>query len=150
MEIYKFRCKGCGSTKCEKVNENILRCIYCGEYEEIVFPKETKEKEIMKSKTEEQNFNKDEPKTSPSDQNFKETKTQKKDNLALISALEKLIICAVFGIIGIHKFMEGKVFIGVLYACTFGLFGIGWIIDCIKCVCRFLSESLKYLGGENG
>ena len=136
MEIYKFRCKGCGSTKCEKVNENILRCIYCGEYEEIVFPKETKEKEIMISKTEEQNF--------------KETKTQKKDNLALISALEKLIICAVFGIIGIHKFMEGKVFIGVLYACTFGLFGIGWIIDCIKCVCRFLSEGLKYLGGENG
>lgn len=31
-----------------------------------------------------------------------------------------------------HKFYEGKVFMGILYLCTVGLFGIGWIIDLIS------------------
>lgn len=30
-----------------------------------------------------------------------------------------------------HKFYEGKVFMGIIYLCTLGLFGIGWIIDLI-------------------
>ena len=28
-----------------------------------------------------------------------------------------------------HKFYEGKFGMGILYLCTMGLFGIGWIID---------------------
>lgn len=28
-----------------------------------------------------------------------------------------------------HKFYEGKFGMGILYLCTLGLFGIGWIID---------------------
>lgn len=39
--------------------------------------------------------------------------------------------CLFGGWFGLHKFMEGKTGIGVLYLCTLGLFGIGWIIDCI-------------------
>lgn len=31
-----------------------------------------------------------------------------------------------------HKFYEGKVGMGILYLCTVGLFGIGWIIDLIS------------------
>lgn len=31
-----------------------------------------------------------------------------------------------------HKFYEGKVGMGILYLCTFGLLGIGWIIDLIS------------------
>lgn len=31
-----------------------------------------------------------------------------------------------------HKFYEGKTGMGILYLCTFGLFGIGWIIDLIS------------------
>lgn len=31
-----------------------------------------------------------------------------------------------------HKFYEGKTGLGILYLCTVGLFGIGWIIDIIS------------------
>lgn len=31
-----------------------------------------------------------------------------------------------------HKFYEGKVGMGILYLCTCGLFGIGWIIDLVS------------------
>ena len=38
-------------------------------------------------------------------------------------------MCLFGGYIGLHKFYEGKTGMGVLYLCTLGLFGIGWIID---------------------
>lgn len=31
-----------------------------------------------------------------------------------------------------HKFYEEKIGMGILYLCTMGLFGIGWIIDLIS------------------
>lgn len=41
------------------------------------------------------------------------------------------ILCLFLGAIGIHKFYEGKVGMGILYIFTVGLFGIGWLIDLI-------------------
>lgn len=40
-----------------------------------------------------------------------------------------LLLC-IFTICG-HKFYEGKTGMGILYLCTMGLFGIGWIIDIV-------------------
>ncbi|MGN1135794.1 MAG: NINE protein [Oscillospiraceae bacterium] len=40
-------------------------------------------------------------------------------------------LCLFLGEFGIHKFYEGKIILGILYLCTGGLFGIGWILDCI-------------------
>ncbi len=45
-----------------------------------------------------------------------------------------LLLC-IFTICG-HKFYEGKVGMGILYLCTLGLFGIGWIIDIITLAMR--------------
>lgn len=42
------------------------------------------------------------------------------------------IICLLFGCFGVHKFREHQVGMGVLYLFTVGLFGIGWIVDCIQ------------------
>lgn len=42
-----------------------------------------------------------------------------------------LILCILLGYFGAHKFYEGKTGMGILYVCTLGLFGIGWIADII-------------------
>lgn len=40
-------------------------------------------------------------------------------------------LCLFLGFFGAHKFYEGKGGMGILYLCTAGLFGIGWIVDLI-------------------
>ena len=41
------------------------------------------------------------------------------------------LLCLFLGVIGGHKFYEGKIIMGILYLFTCGLFGIGVIIDLI-------------------
>lgn len=45
-------------------------------------------------------------------------------------------LCLFLGYFGAHKFYEGKPGVGLLYLFTFGLFGIGWFIDCIVLLCK--------------
>lgn len=40
-----------------------------------------------------------------------------------------LLLCVFLGVFGAHKFYEGKILMGILYLFTFGVFGIGVIID---------------------
>ena len=40
-----------------------------------------------------------------------------------------LILCIFLGWLGVHKFYEGKSGMGLVYLFTFGLGGIGWLID---------------------
>ncbi len=46
------------------------------------------------------------------------------------------LLCLFLGAIGAHKFYEGKVGMGILYLFTGGLFGIGWLVDCIILLCK--------------
>lgn len=41
------------------------------------------------------------------------------------------LLCLFLGILGFHRFYVGKIFTGIIYLCTGGLFGIGVLIDCI-------------------
>lgn len=45
-------------------------------------------------------------------------------------------LCLFLGYLGAHKFYEGKAGMGILYLFTCGLFGIGWIIDCISLLAK--------------
>ncbi|MEE5991847.1 MAG: TM2 domain-containing protein [Oscillospiraceae bacterium] len=43
-----------------------------------------------------------------------------------------LLLCIVGGWFGAHKFYEGKIGMGIVYACTVGLCMFGWIADIIS------------------
>ena len=41
------------------------------------------------------------------------------------------LLCLFFGVFGAHRFYVNKVGSAILYICTMGLFGIGWLIDLV-------------------
>lgn len=40
-------------------------------------------------------------------------------------------LCLFLGVLGIHKFYEGRILLGILYLCTAGIGGVGVVIDLI-------------------
>ena len=48
-----------------------------------------------------------------------------------LSRTVALILCVLFGFIGVHRFYSGSIGLGVLYLFTAGLWGIGTFIDFI-------------------
>ena len=58
--------------------------------------------------------------------------------------MTELIICILLGWLGIHKFIEGKTKLGLVYLFTCGLFGIGWLIDIIICLNKVISSKNRY------
>lgn len=45
-----------------------------------------------------------------------------------------LLLCVFLGIFGAHKFYLGKFGVGLVYIFTYGLFGIGWLIDLVTLI----------------
>ena len=48
------------------------------------------------------------------------------------SRIVALILCFLLGEFGVHYFYVGKIGAGILYLCTFGLFGFGWLVDIVR------------------
>lgn len=42
-----------------------------------------------------------------------------------------LLLCLLFGTFGVHRFYLGKIGTGFLYLCTYGLFGVGYVVDLV-------------------
>ena len=53
------------------------------------------------------------------------------------------LVCLFGGFLGLHKFIERKVGLGILYLLTGGLFGIGWLIDTIVYACKLFEKKPK-------
>ena len=47
-------------------------------------------------------------------------------------AVVKFLLCFFLGIFGAHYFFERRFILALIYLFTWGLFGIGWFIDCIR------------------
>ena len=52
-----------------------------------------------------------------------------------------LILCIFLGVFGVHRFYVGKVKSGILYLCTLGVFGVGWIYDIFNIVNNLFTDS---------
>lgn len=55
----------------------------------------------------------------------------------------EIIIVILFGWLGVHKFIQKKTGLGILYLLTFGLCGIGWIVDIIKAILKYKNQNQK-------
>lgn len=96
-------CKFCGS----KIPEDAVMCTHCG-----------RQVEQLKSEQPQVVVN--------------NTNVNKNTNTIHGGAKNKwvaLLLCLFLGFLGGHKFYEGKILLGIVYLCTFGLFGIGVFID---------------------
>lgn len=60
------------------------------------------------------------------------------------SRLAALILCAVLGVLGVHRFYAGKIGTGLLWLFTGGFFGIGYIIDIISIATGSFTDSSGY------
>jgi restriction system protein len=43
-----------------------------------------------------------------------------------------MLVVIFLGFLGVHRFCVGKIFTGIIWLLTMGLFGIGWIVDIIQ------------------
>lgn len=123
MDFYKYKCSDCGSTRFEKV-DNGYKCKYCGNIQDIIRVDEKDTKKDVHEETKSQTSQEDKEQNSGSIVLTKQSR----------SALISLLICVFGGWFGLHKFLKGEIFWGIIYAVTGGLFGIGYVLDIIKCV----------------
>lgn len=111
-EIKTKYCKYCG----EKIPEDAVMCTYCGRQVEEL--KANNPNIVINNTNTNTNTN-----NNINRNGYAYNGRPKNKWIALL-----LCIFTVFG----HKFYEGKIGMGILYLFTFGLFGIGWIIDIIS------------------
>ncbi len=60
------------------------------------------------------------------------------------SRMKAVLICLFLGEFGIHYFYVGRIWMGILYLCTFGLMGVGWLIDIIRIACGTFRDRNGY------
>lgn len=48
------------------------------------------------------------------------------------SRLVALLLCFFLGTLGVHRFYLGKIGTGIVFLFTYGLFGIGWLVDLLS------------------
>lgn len=56
------------------------------------------------------------------------------------SKLVSLLLCWFLGWLGIHRFYTGKVWTGILYLCTAGLWGFGTFVDTLLMLCNAFKD----------
>lgn len=111
-----MKCPNCGAP----VNADSRFCSYCGESLAADKPREKQEIHIHYH----QEVRQEQPTRVEHVYIPKETFSRKNRAVALL-------LCLLLGVFGAHKFYLGKFWVGVLYIFTYGLFGIGLLIDLV-------------------
>lgn len=153
MKVYKFKCKDCGSKRYEKIDDHTYKCLYCGNIEEVLAYK-TEEDKKQTPETAEQLVEQPvqpvvtEPKQGDKNVTDKKEKDVFQSELKFTNVLIDFLICFFFGVFGLHKFKDRENFMGIVYLFTFGLFGIGWLIDCVVRLVRLIKAFFGLLRGK--
>ena len=119
-------CTGCGAPQVDDTPQTVF-CRFCGseiDSDCIICPKCGKQVKELKTA---------EPSIIINNSNSN-VNTQRQVVNAMPGAKNKWVsffLCLFLGYFGAHKFYEGRIGAGLLYLLTFGLFGIGWVIDTI-------------------
>ena len=100
-------CKHCG----QQIDKDCVVCPVCG-----------KQVEDLKSSQQPVVINNTNANTNSVDVKMENRGTEKNKWVAFV-------LCLFLGLVGAHKFYEGKILVGVVYIFTAGLFFVGWIID---------------------
>lgn len=119
----KFECDNCGSPSFVQNKDDIYQCTYCGT--QIKNNKQIKQVEEVE-------------KEEAKDVSFEKMSNEKK------FILVKLMLCIFLGYAGVHRFIEGKIFSGLVYLFSYGIFGFGIIADIVR-----YAKQLAKNGGEN-
>lgn len=70
-------------------------------------------------------------------------KQQEKPTFAKKHKLLTMILALFFGFLGLHRFYLGRKITGWIWFFTFGLFGVGWMIDVLLVAMDLLQAPLK-------
>ena len=117
MEETKF-CKECG----EKIAAKAVICPKCGCQVEKIEDAHQQPQIVINNSN--QNSNQNQNQNTNSVLNAMQGRMKNK--------WVALLLCAFGGWLGLHKFYENKAVLGVLYMFTFGLLGIGVVLDFIS------------------
>lgn len=109
-------CKHCGA----KIPEDAVICTACGRQVEEIKQSGAQPSIVINNENSSVNTNVNKNTASVSGTSGREK-----------NKWVALLLCFFLGGLGAHKFYEGKIGMGILYLFTFGLFGIGLIIDFI-------------------
>lgn len=114
-----MKCPNCGASIYDDVN----RCQYCGSY--ISSNQHTSTAQQPQQPVVVNVYQQAQPQQETVVHHVYQTETLRSPKSRLVA----LLLCFFLGTLGFHKFYLGRVGMGVLYLCTFGLCGIGVLVD---------------------
>lgn len=136
------KCINCGA----KLSDDAKFCDYCGDEQPVqqapapaanlqqTQPVQSTQPIVINNIITPQNDNPPVPSANTAPQ-YNAAAYQTPINVSNKSKNVDLVLCIFLGYFGIHKFYEGKIFWGIVYFFTYGICGIGWIVDIIRIAC---------------
>lgn len=68
-------------------------------------------------------------------------------NISPSNRLVAFLLCLLLGWLGVHRYYTGHILLGLIYTLTWGVFGIGWIVDLIRiAIGNYTDSSGRLLG----
>ena len=117
-----LKCEYCGTPR----HKGEIKCPACGAYYPDTDHLEEKEKNPVVIYDETGGTGRTADPSANDERGFDSPRGKK-----LTDAILYFVVTLLFGIVGVHRFMKGKIVSGILWVCTAGVFGFGYIYDLV-------------------